>query len=174
MKHLKIFEEISTSISPDLLGLDGKLLTKELALNLIEKYFREKDSQRYNHLMGLIRGTQPQLFKNNDFSRAFIDLCTKYNIEENDPNFIIDLDKRLPGEYDAVEKDSMRAQKYNSKSSTLKFFEAELEENLHDVVNKLKDTGRYPFLFDGSDNRTLRTYLLKAGADAVNYFKSRI
>ena len=167
MKHIKIYEEISTSISPDLLGLDGKLITKELALNLIEKYFREKDSQRINHLMGLLRAKQPQFFNDYDFLNSFGALVGKYNIEEDDPNFILDGSKILPGEYDTVQGDSMRSQKYLKDAEDVYSLKVRLDQELYNLADKLTSMYNLP-------NEKFRAALIKGGDDAVVVLQSEI
>jgi hypothetical protein len=165
MKHLKIFEEISTSISPDLLGLDGKLLTKEISLNLIEKFFREKNSQSFNHLIDLIRGTQPQFLKDGDFLMRLGALSAKYNID--DPNFMLDGDKALPGEYWGVKKDAMRSTEYLGDLESANELGAELPKYLSELADKL--TKRYVL-----PNENFKSALIKAGNDALNALKSDI
>jgi hypothetical protein len=167
MKHIKIYEEISTSISPDLLGLDGKLITKELALNLIEKYFREKDSQRFNHLMGLIRGNHPQFLKDGDFIQSLGALVIKYNIDEDDPNFILDGVKALPGERYAIEQDSRRSQKYLKDEDDAYSLRVRLDQELYNLADKLTSMYNLP-------NEKFRAALLKGGDNAVAVLQSEI
>ena len=166
MKHLRIFEEISSSISQELLGIDGKYINKGMFLNLAEKFFKEKDSQSFNHLMGLIKYSHPEFFKDIDFARSFGELVSKYNIEGDD-TFAIDGDKVLPGEFDALKKDSMRSKNYLKADDDVYSLRVRLDQEIHNLADKLTSMYNLP-------SEKFRAALLKGAYDAVNVLQSEV
>ena len=128
MKHLKIYEEISSSVSSELLGIDPKFLTKEYCLHLYDRYGKSQDAGAIEHLTKLIGKNHPEYRDDAEFIRKIEDLNTKYNLED----LIDTLPVSSQKEVSAIRKE------YQTSKDRLRAIE-NLEKGVSGVQSEMKD-----------------------------------
>jgi len=170
MKHIKLFEDLSSPVSSELLGIDPKFLTKEYCLHLIEKYAKVKDGVSLIHLSKLITKYHPEYFNRDPiFVQKMGVLMSKYDIENIMHEFF---PKELPGERDAAEKEYERAKnrlEYRKRIETaIPAFEKEFKTLMRDLVYKhnLDGTGLTPML-EGFIKKLLNDYMEEVKKDGM-------
>ena len=122
MKHIKLFEEISTPINPELLGVmnNAETLTRKAFSILFDKYVRNNDKASIFHLMKLANKYHREWFYDENFLDKIAVTLNNYNMEPED------FDSRewlgTPAEREKMEREYTESKARLEKSLIFNFF----------------------------------------------------